>query len=329
MNFNKIIASEDDNNRRCDRVLRKFLKQENLSSIYSALRKGLIKVNEKKVKADAKIQSGDEILIADFLMNKKSEESNTTENISFTYKLDTVYCDKNIKIIDKAYDIPVQAARKNEVDIAGILKQGYTLQEGQKSLSFTPAPLHRLDRRTSGLLICSQSIAGAQWISLAIKNHLLRKSYIAILEGKILKDEQWTDYIDSNKKIEKSGFKTTFASKNTDEGKIALTKIFPVCCGKWNNIDISLCRLDIKTGRTHQIRAQSALHLHPLLGDFSYGGTKIAPELKSPREHFLHAMSLSFPEKNPLGIPSEIKSPFPKDFLYFDIFSDFVEKDFF
>ena len=81
--------------------------------------------------------------------------------------------------------------------------------------------------------------------------------------------------------------------------------------GILENKEITLVEYSIKTGRKHQIRAQSQIHGYSLLGDKAYGGRQ-SKLLK--REYYLHAYSLTFPENNPLKLPLEIKTPLPKDF---------------
>ena len=82
---------------------------------------------------------------------------------------------------------------------------------------------------------------------------------------------------------------------------------------KFNNNSISLVSFNIKTGRKHQIRSQSSLHGHPLLGDTAYHGHSIH-HLK--RDFYLHAGELYFPDNN-LGIPSVLKAPLDDDFYNF------------
>ena len=95
-------------------------------------------------------------------------------------------------------------------------------------------------------------------------------------------------------------------------GKEAVTRVIPLGYGKHNKTDYTLAKFCIETGRTHQIRSQSALHGYPLLGDTAYGGTKI--ELI---EYFLHAYELYFPKNNPLALPEKIKAEVPKVFANF------------
>ena len=81
-------------------------------------------------------------------------------------------------------------------------------------------------------------------------------------------------------------------------------------CIVFNNREVTLAVMDIKTGRTHQIRSQAALHKHPLLGDTAYGGKAIK---NAERDFYLQAFSLTFPE-NPIGLADEIKIPLSEAF---------------
>ena len=104
-----------------------------------------------------------------------------------------------------------------------------------------------------------------------------------------------------------------FTEAQSEKGSLAITTARPLAHGKLNGRDITLVEYSIKTGRKHQIRAQSSLHGHSLAGDRSYGG-KQCQELK--REYYLHACSLTFPADNPLELPQIIKCPLPDDFIH-------------
>ncbi|MBO4387217.1 MAG: RNA pseudouridine synthase, partial [Treponema sp.] len=92
----------------------------------------------------------------------------------------------------------------------------------------------------------------------------------------------------------------------------AVTKAYPLEHGKWNGKDVTLTRFEIPTGRKHQIRAQSAFHGFPLLGDRAYGGTSI-----KGHEFYLHAVQVEFPAENALLLPPKIHLPLPAEFLNF------------
>ena len=112
--------------------------------------------------------------------------------------------------------------------------------------------------------------------------------------------------------FENEGFHTVSVN-SSDEGKFAHTEVEPVSYGVFNGKDVTLARVLITTGRTHQIRSQCAYHGFPLLGDTAYGGTKIDSK-RFGQDFFLHAAELYFPKDNPLGLPEKIITEFPKSF---------------
>ena len=100
--------------------------------------------------------------------------------------------------------------------------------------------------------------------------------------------------------------------------KLAVTNAFPVQYGSYKGKPVTLVKYVIETGRTHQIRSQSALHGIPLAGDTAYGGFS----LPGNQQLFLHAISLSLPADNPVGLPPEITAPVPPEFKTFLSSSD-------
>ena len=321
MEFNDFFAGEDDHNRRLDKIIRKLIHKQNLSQIYSCIRKGLIKVNQKKVSPDTQIQQGDCIKIPLFLIepnnlnNTSAPKEENKQNINNNNSQDFEICFENndILIINKPYDALVHGS-ENSLDKK--VKEYFSkLKNKPSSLSFSPGPLHRLDKKTTGLLAFSLSLKGANWFSQNIATHTIKKTYIAIIQGTLKQTEEWIDYISTDDKNLSKNFYTVKTSNNkTDNSKKAISKIQPLLYGKKNNIDYTLAKIEIETGRTHQIRAQAAYHHYPLLGDTAYGGIKI----NEKQDFFLHAVKLEFPKDNPVNLPETIKTEIPKqwnDFL--------------
>ncbi|SFI54107.1 23S rRNA pseudouridine955/2504/2580 synthase [Treponema bryantii] len=313
MEFRDFTAGKDDDGRRLDRVLRIFLENLSMGEIYKLLRKGLIKVNNKKAKADTHVSQGDVISIAEFLFNSESKSNVVTAHspVPSSENLNIVFENEHLLIIDKPYGRSVHGSEK-EKD-AGLDKEvtayyeAKSKEEKEKSLSFRPGPLHRLDKNTTGLLVFSKSLEGAHWFSEGIKNHTIHKKYYGIAEGNLAKTEEWEDKLSDSDTTEQ-GFYTV--SQNTS-GLLAQTTAKPLAHGKLAGHDITLVEYAIKTGRKHQIRAQSKIHGHPLAGDTAYSGHK---DKLLKREYYLQAYSLSFPA-NPLGLPPEIKIELSSDFL--------------
>ena len=313
MDFTHFTAGKDDSDRRLDRVLRNFLSEEHLSSIYKSLRKGLVKVNGKKCEGNFRISEGDDIQIADFLLGNgnisSTPQKQAQPEVSAQSSLEaiTVFKNESILILNKPYDIPVQPSSSSKGNsLAEAVQKEYELTHQKTSLSFKTGPLHRLDRKTTGLIAFSQNLEGAKWFSEAIKFHSVQKIYLAILEGKLTESQVWEEYIEKSESGLSENFHTVEVN-SSQEGKFAHTEVEPVSHGVFQGKPVTLARILIKTGRTHQIRSQSAFHGFPLLGDTAYGGTKIDSKRFS-QDFFLHAYELHIPCENPIGLPEKIKA---------------------
>ena len=310
MDFTDIKTGSDDYQRRLDKILKKIFKNHSLSEIYSFIRKGLVTVNGKKSKPEYKTESSDVLNIASFLL-EKNQNSEKNENFILPYKI--IFQTPDLIFIEKPYDKKVHG-EKSSID--SDIKKFFALTKDSSSISFTPGPLHRLDKKTTGIITFSWSLKGAKWFSKNISNHTIQKSYIAVIQGKLKSEEIWEDFINQGEKLKTEHFYTVQISKQkiSDKFKKTVTHVIPLEHKKVFSNDITIVKFFIQTGRTHQIRCQSAFHGFPLLGDTAYGGKKIFSE----REFFLHAEKLIFPKENPLNLPEELSSSYKKplsDFL--------------
>ncbi|MGI5096099.1 RluA family pseudouridine synthase [Treponema socranskii] len=380
MDFTDFAAGSDDGGRRVDRVLRRFLHGANLSSVYGALRKGLILVNARRVKPDARIESGDVISIASFLLQNEnssgsekygtdiekdshehvptlSGDKNTSdsennpienrrENKAAPLPYTVIFANEHFLVIDKPYGVAVQEKNSIAEKIAAYYVA--SVPKEKRSLSFVAGPLHRLDRNTTGILFFSWSLEGAAWFSRELKAHRIRKKYIALIHGTMESECVWEDFIKKNDEP-KAGFYTVRVVSGSTAGagdvqsltsgaagtrdcnaagasvlandacaamhgaKRALTKAKPLCRASYKGRSVTLAEYEIETGRMHQIRAQSAFHGFPLLGDTAYGGSRI----DEARAFFLHAYEVHIGE-NPVGLPPVITSSLPAAFESFN-----------
>lgn len=318
MKFTEFTAKTDDSGKRFDRVARVILKAENLSEVYKLMRKGFVKLNGKKAEPSARVTDGDIISVAEFLLAPNQQINSVSENLPAGFPYPIVFENDALLVVDKPYDIPVHgslvskngAHRKNENEIYSVAETiSYFFPND--SLSFKCAPLHRLDRRTTGILVCSKNIEGARWFSEKLSAHQIKKQYIAVIEGIVENTEIWHDKLSSNEKIEPS---SNFFTVNTNSaGSLAATKVSPLSYGKFGEKKYTLALFEIETGRKHQIRAQSSIHGHPLLGDTSYSADNLPNSLSANQKLFLHAWKISFPE-NQLGIPTELSVSPPENF---------------
>jgi len=312
MNFVKFTAGLDDGGRRMDKIVRRFIPEESLSGIYGAFRKGLIKLNGKKVSPDCRIEPEDILEIAEVLFTQKSGSRETVlgECKKFIFPFEIIFQNPHIFVINKPYGISVHG-KTDSIDDA--VKQFYfSCESRNKSLAFAPGPLHRIDGRTTGLLVFSWSLTGARFVSEAFAKGSVKKTYIALVQGRMNKNMFWRDEISDNGDETKAGFKTVRIIRDkSSDSKTSVTKAYPLDCRKFNGEYCSLVLFEIETGRKHQIRAQSAYHGFPLLGDTAYGGNKIS----EAQELFLHSHKLVFPE-NRLNLPEQLCAPLPAEFEF-------------
>ena len=327
MNFLEFEVTKNDENRRLDKIIRKFIPELSLSELFKAIRSGIIKVDNKKRKGEYKVLAGQKIQIADFLYSKKIESASSHQNIppqNISPQIppidekSIILRNDDLLFLNKKYDLAVQESEKNRLSLAGIVEFDYEnvhKSEHLKSLSFKTGPLHRLDKKTTGLICFSQSLSGAQWFSKIIKEHKIVKTYLAVTLGKIAAPQKWQEKIQKSSET-KNGFHTVNvkeAGTDSTNAKNSLTEVFPVAYGKYEGKDVTLAKFIIHTGRTHQIRATSAFHGYPLLGDDAYRGGKI----NSSRDFYLHAYSLEFTETPQFNLPQKIICPPDSDFVEF------------
>ena len=347
MNFTHFSVQKDDEGRRLDRLVRNFLCEEPLSRIHKSIRNGIVRINGLKKDAAYRVQKGDILDIADFLLQKtdgkptaSEKRSGESESVADTSSFFTdVFVNEDIRIINKAYGIPVQGGNKNIVSLDELIRREYfeaCKNDDTVSLSFRPGPLHRIDRRTTGLVTFSQSLRGARLFSQALAEKRIKKEYLAVLQGKLTETLEAEHFIEraedtaANRERQKTGgFKTVhvFGSDSTDaekkpplRAKKASSRIEPLAAGfiPEAGLDCTLARVIIETGRTHQIRSQSAFCGFPLLGDTAYGAAPfIYTEADITHKLFLHAFSLNFEKNNPLQIPCKISAQMPPFFQRF------------
>lgn len=289
----------DDAEKRLDRVLRRLLANNSQGAIASALRKGLVKVNGKKAGAACFTKEGDHLSVAAFLLSENSSKPQdvpAAERQEAALPFPVIFENEHLIFIDKPAGISVHDGPDS---IAKVFSS-----RTNASISFVSAPLHRLDKGTSGLLAVSKSAEGARWFCKKIKEHEIKKYYWGIVLGRLEAQEEWTDELEIN------GAK-----------KSARTIATPIKSGAYNGKEISLVRFQIFTGRKRQIREQSAMRGHPILGDKAYGGGVIGGRTGDggPEKNagfFLRSMRMEFP-KNDLGLPPAIDASEPQDFLAF------------
>jgi len=165
--------------------------------------------------------------------------------------------------------------------------------------------IHRLDRDTTGALLFSKNSAVQANLITLFKQHLVKKEYLALVDGIPKKKMGVIDNF-LGEKHRRQG-EVSWGKVAVDKGVRAITEWKCLSTGS----HASLLRCIPKTGRTHQIRVHLSEMGHPLLGDFQYGRTFQCPY--RPARHLLHAYTLSFPHPCTTKQVS-VSAPLPEDF---------------
>lgn len=314
MEFVAFTATEDDSGRRLDKVARRLFPGLPLSAVYRDIRKGLVRLNGRRARADETVCAGDTIQAAEFLAadtdagGASGKGSSETGIPGGAPPLTDIFRNEFVRVIDKPYDIPVQGGASAGPSLDKMIRAEYEAERGAASLSFRPGPLHRLDRKTTGLLVFSQSLSGARWFSQALRSRSVGKTYLAVLEGTLEAAAEWTEPV--GRASPAAGGKPFRTSRCAPGGREARTTAVPLGHGACGGRKITLAAVEIRTGRTHQIRLHCAEHGLPLLGDTAYGAERIF----GPQDFFLHAWRMTVPEGNPAGMPGRLVAPLPPNF---------------
>ena len=183
--------------------------------------------------------------------------------------------DNNILIINKPTGIEVTNGCNS---LTEALKKNYSYIE----------PCHRLDRNTSGLIVFARNCEALEILLNGFKNHEIEKHYACIVVGRMPREKDTL----SSYLFKDSKKSTVYISDTNKKGYLSITTSYVV--KKYNlEKNLSLLDIELKTGRTHQIRAHLAHIGHPILGDGKYGINEINKKFKF-RTQALCAYSLKF-----------------------------------
>ncbi|MGN1191966.1 MAG: RluA family pseudouridine synthase [Dorea sp.] len=303
----EIIIHENEAGQRLDKLLRKYLSEAPGSFIYKMLRKKNIVLNGKKASGNEQLSLGDSVkmFLTDDTIAKFSAKEMPSALVE-PVKLDIIYEDANLLILNKPSGMLSQKAKKDDVSVVEYVT-AYLIQSGKVTekelMTFRPSICNRLDRNTSGLIVAGKSLTGLQTMGELFKERSLKKYYLCIVKGKIQKEKKISGYLKKDEKTNKvtiipgmqkgktdrSGWK-----RNGEELVPIETEYMPIA---WNQ-EMTLLKVHLITGRTHQIRAHLTSIGHPLLGDYKYGDRRWNDEYKKKRHiesQVLHAYQLTLP----------------------------------
>lgn len=291
--MNKEFTAEEYSNR-ADVFLCAAL-DKTRSSVKKLIDEGCVTVNGKKCKPSQEINAGDKIEV---VLPEAAECSVKPEDIP----IDIIYEDGDIAIVNKPQGMTVHLGNGNtDGTLVNALLFRLNSLSGINGV-IRPGIVHRIDKDTSGLLVVAKNDNAHVGLSKQIADKTCGRTYLALLEGSLKTDSGTvTTYIGRS-----ANDRTKMAVVSPDKGKLAITLYTVLKRYK----GYTLCRFDLKTGRTHQIRVH-AKHLgHPVVGDPVYGVKKQKFKLNG---QLLHAYRLSL--KHPAtGEEMTFEAPLPDYF---------------
>ncbi len=316
----EITIDKDSHDQRFDRFLRKYFKpfpEIKLTDIYSQIRKKRIRVNERKVAENYRLQEGDVVEFRDIDKNNniarwkqtKQEKINNLELKMVEEML--VFENDNWIVFDKPAGTLMHGGTKNN----NVLTMNDYVEKYLDKLvsrTFKPSFAYRLDKDTSWVLIAAKTYESLQYINQVIRDRKIDKEYFVIVEGKPIKHWVIEKPLKKiyNKKFDRSQMivdreglesKTEFWTERTINHHVLGV--------------ISLLRVKIYTGRMHQIRVHLADLWHGVLWDIIYGNPTLNrmmyKKLKVNRQ-LLHCSQYSFEDIN--GKRLNFKTNLPFDF---------------
>ena len=269
------LVKDDFVDSRVDRWFKRNVYNAPQSLIEKNLRKGRIKINNKKSKSSYKLRKNDLIFVdnLNFIANNKKINKKkykaTKSELSSSSKM-FIENNENFVVINKPAGIAVQLGTKSRRNIIDILRST------KEFINSSPYAVHRIDKETTGVLIVAKNRKYAQLFTSLFRIRKIHKTYLGIVRGELQKDKgTFIDellYYEGEKKIKTKA--------------ITHFKVID------SNNNYSLLKLNPETGRKHQLRKQLLIHGCPILGDSKYRISDNHPSKKNSL--MLHAYKVNF-----------------------------------
>ena len=296
----ELVVKKNDANQRLDKFLLKKFKTMPKKMAYMYIRKKCVKVNGKKATPEVMLKEND---LLTFYIKDEFFDNIQEENYEFLKapkNLKIIYEDENIILLDKKPGVIVHQDKSYHFDCLLLRLQHYLYDNGEynpkEENCFAPALVNRIDRNTGGIVIGAKNAESLRILNQKMKDRELHKFYLCLLINKPKKDNAiLSDYLIKNEKTNK----VTVLRNEKQGAKKILTKYSVL---ETNN-NLTLCEVELLTGRTHQIRAHMSSIGCPILGDNKYGNKKLNQKYSLSKQ-CLYSYKLAFDFTTDSGILS-------------------------
>lgn len=283
----EITIGKNQCGQRLDKFLAKYMKEAPKSFLYKMLRKKNIKRNGKRAEGSEKLEEGDVITLylsdetIDGFIGKQKKEPAVYESKHREPPLDILYENEHIALLNKPAGLLSQKARAEDDS----LNEQFVRYVGKTEAGFVPGICNRLDRNTSGIVIAGKSLAGLQRMSELIRERKIEKYYLAVVNGVMEKRGIVKGYLKKDYRTNQ----VSISQKEVSGSSYIKTGYEPL----GNDGRYTLLRVQLFTGKPHQIRSHLSSCGHPIVGDIKYGGS--VGGRKKGRQ-LLHACEVIFPK---------------------------------
>lgn len=289
------VIGEDADSQRVDNYLLKHCKGVPKSHIYRILRSGEVRVNSRRVGPEYRLRVGDEIRIPPVVVAQPEK----TAVVPVGKPFEVVFEDEWLIAVDKPAGLAVHGGSGVSF---GLIEQLRRQRPQSRFLELA----HRLDRETSGLLLVAKKRAALTRLHDMLRDGEIDKRYLTLVKGRWLNPLQHVRLPLYKYLTEQGERRVSVAAEGKAAHSVVRLK------ARWQNF--SLLEVELKTGRTHQIRVHLTHLGFPLCGDDKYGdfAWNKALQKQGLKRMFLHAgrLSLSHPIS---GEPLVLSAPLPRD----------------
>ncbi|MEN3335633.1 MAG: rRNA synthase [Blastocatellia bacterium] len=304
-----LTVSSDAAGARLDAFVAGGLSDISRTRIQRAIEDGDVLVNEHTAKSSYRVRAGDRIEI-------DLPEPPPVELVPEAIPLNIVYEDDDLIVVDKPAGLVIHPGAGQE---AGTLANALVYHFNELSRTagrIRPGIVHRIDKETSGLLVVAKNDVTHEKLSEQFRNREVFKLYVTLVYGRMSERQG-----EIEARLGRSPHhRTRMAVLRGGAGRAAHT-IFEVA---ERYTEFTLLKVQIKTGRTHQIRVHMAHIGHPVVGDAAYGGGRdntvrdalMKREIRALGRQFLHSAQLAFVHPRS-GERLEFSSPIPHELRHF------------
>jgi len=275
----KVRIDAEHAGQRIDNFLRRELPGVPKGRLYRLLRRGEVRVNSGRVRAEYKLKEGDEVRVPPARI--RSGAPPPSERLAANILDSVLYEDKRLLVVNKPSGLAVHGGSGVSHGVIELLRHA---RPELKDLSL----VHRIDRETSGCLVIAKRRSALRELHARFREGQVEKNYLALVVGDWQFGDQLIDaplYVQHRKKGERHV--VVSGNGKSAQTRVSLSRTFGV---------YSLLQCAPLTGRTHQIRVHLQHAGHPILGDDRYGdedANRVAKKYGLPRL-FLHAQSIAF-----------------------------------